>query len=72
VNALALGADEGRGKLRKALGRRKQPLIQRCPNGETRQNELLSLQHEYIVLQGNTLGTETSKYQQEEKETSIS
>ena len=72
MNALAPGADEGRGKLRKALGRRKQPLIQRCPNGETRQNELLSLQHEYIVLQGNTLGTETSKYQQEEKETSIS
>ena len=36
ADALALGADEGRGKLRKALERRKQPLIQRYPNEETR------------------------------------
>ena len=35
VNALALGADERRGKLRKASGRRKQPLIRRFLNGET-------------------------------------
>ena len=34
-NALALGADEGRGKLRKATGSRKQASIRGCPNGET-------------------------------------
>ena len=35
VDALALDADEGRGKLRKATGRRKQSSIRRCPNVET-------------------------------------
>ena len=35
VDALALDADEGRGKLRKAAGSRKQTLIRRCPNVET-------------------------------------
>ena len=34
-DALALEDDEGRGKLRKAVGRCKQPLIRRCPNGAT-------------------------------------
>ena len=34
-NALALGDDEGRGKLRKVTGRCKQPLIRKCPNGKT-------------------------------------
>ena len=34
-NALALGADERRGKLRKASGRCKQPSIRRYLNGET-------------------------------------
>jgi hypothetical protein len=36
VDALAPGADEGRGRLRKASGSREQALIRRCPNGETR------------------------------------
>ena len=36
VDALALTADEGRGKLRKAAGRCKLPLIRRYPNGATR------------------------------------
>ena len=36
VNALALGAEERRGKLRKALGRSKHPLIQGYLNGATR------------------------------------
>ena len=35
VNALAPGAEEGRGKLRKAAERRKQPSTRRCPNGAT-------------------------------------
>ena len=36
VDALAPAADEGRGKLRKAPGRRKRSLIRRSPNGATR------------------------------------
>src|SRR5699024_12829893 len=35
VDALALRADEGRDKLRKASGRGKYPSIRRYPNGET-------------------------------------
>ena len=35
-DALALGGEEGRDKLRKAAGRGKCPLIRRCPNGATR------------------------------------
>ena len=34
-NALALGAEEGRDKLRKVTGRSKYPLIRECPNGGT-------------------------------------
>ena len=35
VDALALGAEEGRDKLRKATGRSKYPVIRGCPNVET-------------------------------------
>ncbi len=35
-DALALGGDEGRDKLRKAAGRSKYPVIRRYPNGATR------------------------------------
>ena len=35
MDALAPTGDEGRGKLRKASGSRKQALIRRCPNGAT-------------------------------------
>jgi len=35
VDALALGGDEGRGTLRKALGSREQALIRGYPNGAT-------------------------------------
>ena len=35
-NALAPGAEEGRSKLRKAVGNRKRVLIHRCPNGAIR------------------------------------
>ena len=34
-DALALGDDEGRGKLRKAVGSCKRTVIYRCPNGAT-------------------------------------
>ena len=36
---VAREGDERRGKLRKAPGRRKRPLIRRCLNGATRQSE---------------------------------
>ena len=39
ADALALGGDEGRDKLRKAAGRRKWPLIRGFPNGTTRHVE---------------------------------
>ena len=42
VDALAPYAEEGRGKLRKATGSRKQAPIRRYPNGETRQAKSLS------------------------------
>ena len=36
ADALAPGAEEGRDKLRKGVGRSTCPLIRGCPNGETR------------------------------------
>ena len=42
VDALAPYAEEGRGKLRKATGSRKQAPIRRYPNGGTRQMKNLS------------------------------
>ena len=42
VDALAPYAEEGRGKLRKATGSRKQALNRGYPNGETRQAKSLS------------------------------
>ena len=49
VDALALRADEGRDKLRKALVRSKYPMIQRFPNGETWLSKPQSLLSEYIA-----------------------
>jgi hypothetical protein len=37
ADALAYQGEEGRGKLRKAAGRSKHPLIRRLPNGVTHQ-----------------------------------
>ena len=58
---MALRDDEGRGKLRKATGRCKRPLIRRCPNGATYVIE------DNIPARVTTRGTETSKYPEEEK-----
>ena len=63
MDALALRGEEGRGKLRKASGRRKQSLIRRYPNGATRYVEGVSS----VFIQGQTRRTETSKYPQEKK-----
>ena len=43
VNALALGAEEGRDKLRKAAERSKYPLTRRYPNGGTHLGQCLSI-----------------------------
>ena len=61
---MAILADEGRGKLRKATERCKQPLTRRYPNGGTRQWSCTvthAIEHEE-----GTRGTETSKYPEEE------
>ena len=60
-DALALGDDEGRGKLRKAAGKCKQLLIRRCPNGGT------CCVEDAAAVRPVTRGTETSKYPEEEK-----
>ena len=52
MDALALRAEERRDKLRKAAVRSKYPVTRRYLNGETRQEELLSLHTEYIGMQG--------------------
>ena len=46
---MALGAEEGRDKLRKAAGRSTYPLIRRCPNGATRMSRPHASIHESIV-----------------------
>ena len=49
VDALALGAEEGRDKLRKATGRSTYPVIRGYPNGETHMERLHVSVYESIV-----------------------
>ena len=72
MDAKAPYAEEGRGQLRKAAGSRKQTSIRRYPNGETQPREARLPYAESIGIQAGTRGTETSKYPEEKKETSIS
>ena len=72
MDAQALIAEEGRGKLRKVMGSRKQAKSHEYPNGGTRPVEDRSSAAEFIGCEKGTRGTETSKYPEEEKETSIS
>ena len=50
VDALALGAEEGRDKLRKAAGSGTYTLIRRSPNGETHMDRLHVPYDESIVI----------------------
>ena len=50
ADALALGAEEGRDKLRKAAESRKQAVTRRYPNGETRMESLHAPYDESIVI----------------------
>ena len=63
-DAWVYGGEEGRGKLRKAGGRRTQPVSPGWPNGETRR-----VVRSVIVSRDTkrTEGTETSQYLEEEK-----
>ena len=67
MDALAQRGEEGRGKLRKASGSRKQALIRGYPNGATRQGNTLSPPSERIARRERTGGSEPSQYPQEEK-----
>ena len=67
MDALAPEGDEGRGKLRKAPGSRKQALIRGFPNGETRRDELSIQPAEYIGGYELTQGSEPSQYLKEDK-----
>jgi hypothetical protein len=71
VDALALEGDEGRGKLRKVSGSRKQALIRECPNGATRWSNPPAFMTESIGHGKPTRGSETSQYPEEEKSNEI-
>ena len=58
---MALGADEGRGKLRKAAGISKHELIRRYPNGAIRMGEAHASYTESNRYMRGTARTETSK-----------
>ena len=53
---MASGGEEGRGKLRKGAGIRKQEVIRTCPNGGTRADEVCTP----AAMPERTQGTETS------------
>jgi hypothetical protein len=68
---LALEGEEGRGKLRKASGSRKQAPIRGSPNGATLPVEDWELPPEFIGWVEPTRGSETSQYPEEEKANAI-
>ena len=70
VDALEPSGEEGRGKLRKASGRSKHPVIRGWPNGVTR--PVVNTGHRAvnkIAVRGKTQGTEPSKYLEEKTST---
>ena len=71
MDALAPTGEEGRGKLRKASGSRKQALIRRYPNGETLPSRGGNSGLNKIGSEGETRGSETSQYPEEKKSTEI-
>lgn len=65
VDALVAKAEEGRGRLRKALGSRQQTMIQRYPNEETPSVEIQMMPSASLSMVSR--GTETSKYPDKKK-----
>ncbi len=71
MDALAPAGEEGRGKLRKASGSRKQALIRGSPNGETQSGKTGLRPAEFIGGREPTRGSEPSQYPEEEKSNEI-
>ena len=67
MDALAPEGEEGRGKLRKASGSRKQALIRGYPNGEIQRDKLPLQPAEFIGGYEPTQGSEPSQYLEENK-----
>ena len=67
VDALALGAEEGRDKLRKATGKSTYLEIRRYPNVETHHNQSCGIIIWIHSIMKGTWGTEPSKYPEEKK-----
>jgi hypothetical protein len=71
VDALAQAGEEGRGKLRKASGSRKQAVIRGCPNGGTQRVRTPAIAVPIHKAAKQTRGSEPSQYPEEEKTTVI-
>jgi hypothetical protein len=67
VDALALRADEGRGKTAISPGLLSIKLSRGFPNGATHPGKTGILSAEHIGWEGGTGGTETSKYPEERR-----
>ena len=65
VDALAIRGEEGRGTLRKVMGRWEQSVIREYPNGGT--HRAIGIINWIHRLMKRTQGTETSKYLKERK-----
>jgi hypothetical protein len=70
IDALEFQAEEGRGWWRNSSGRYQQPIIRRCPNGETSLSEMAVVPH-LLGVWTVTWGTEISKYPEEKKSNEI-
>jgi hypothetical protein len=72
VDALALGADEGRDEAAKSFGELQVSFDPEISEWGNPPGVMGGIHTEYIGMRRQTRGTETSKYPEEEKEKSIS
>ena len=71
TDALAADGDEGRGKRRYSTARRRRPVTRGSPNGATPQGDPCDPGLNEIGPGGDTGGSETSQYPEEEKSNEI-